>query len=89
MVLLSLQFINDNRMKGVKEREEGKRVGVSSSSSSGGSGNNGVVLRRSSRICSSSSSSYQQQQEIRELNGVLAESKITAFELWREICVFL
>ena len=31
----------------------------------------------------------QLRKEFRALNGVLAESKITAFEMWREILEFL
>ena len=48
----------------------------------------GVVLRRSSRIKGgSSSSSHQAQRQV--FKGVLAESKITAFEMWREMLEFI
>jgi len=59
-----------------------------SSSSSNNSSNGGLVLRRSSRISGSSSGSNQPYQR-GEFNGVLGESKTTAFELWREIVMYL
>jgi len=91
--LICLRRINGQR---ISDRDEGeaKRMklndGGSSSSSSGSSSSSDVVLWRSSRISGdSSSSSSRQTQQRREFKGVLAESKITAFEMWREMVIFL
>jgi len=46
-----------------------------------------VLLNAAAGSSSSSSSSQEQQRE--EFNGVLAESMITAIELWRVIAMFL
>ena len=87
-VLICLKRINDKR---ISDSEEGKRRklndggGSSSSSSEGGD----VVLRGSARTSGISSSVSSQQPQRLLLNGVLAEEKITAFELWMEIAMFL
>ena len=75
-VLICLKRINDKR---ISDREEGKRrklndAGSSSSSSGGGGGEVGGELV------------YVWEQGF---NGVLAEDKITAFEMWREMLMFL
>jgi len=91
-VLICLKRINDKRISDsedvIKRRKLNDGGGSSSSS--------GVVLRRSARISSSSSSSGGgggggKQVYVLEhgLDGVLAEDKITAFALWREIVMFL
>ena len=89
-VLICLKRIDDKR---ISDREDAKRRklnggGRNSSSRSSSSSSSNVVLRRSSGIKGSSSRSSQQPQG-QEFKGVLAESKITAFEMWREIVTFL
>ena len=79
-VFQCLEFINERRIRekeeGVRAVEEAKRRKlISGGNSSGGS--------------SSSSSSSSQEQQREEFNGVLAESMITAIELWRVIAMFL
>ena len=83
-VLICLKTINNARMEeaeAAKRRrlnDGGSSSSSSSSSSSGGGNNNstiaGSVDRRSTRD---------------EFDGVLAEWRITAYELWREILTFL
>ena len=77
-VFQCLEFINNRRIRekeeGVRAVEEAKRRKLYASSRSSGGGE-------------SSSSSQEQQRE--EFNGVLAESMITAIELWRVIAMFL
>ena len=97
-VLICLKRINDKRISDRAEGEAKRRKmndgGSSSSSSrsnsvSGGEGGE-VMLKRSARISNrNSNNSNQQQPQRHELNGVLAESKITAFEMWREMAMFL
>ena len=48
----------------------------------------GRLIRRSSRIKGGGISSSQQPPQ-QEFKGVLAESKITAFEMWREMLEFI
>ena len=84
--------------KRISDREEGEvkrrklNDGGSSSNSSSNSSSGGVVLRRSNRI----RNQQQQRRELNgvdskavELNGVFGKSKITAYELWREMLMFL
>ena len=80
--------------KRISDREEGevKRRKLNDGGSSSNSSSSGVVLRRSNRI----RNQQQQRRELNgvdskavELNGVLGKSKITAYELWREIVMFL
>ena len=77
-VFQCLEFINNRRIRekeeGVRAVEEAKRRKLHAAGG-GGSGSSG------------SSSSQEQQRE--EFNGVLAESMITAIELWRVIAMFL
>ena len=78
-VLICLKTINDARME---EAEAAKRRrlndgGSSSSSGSGGSNNSKIVRRANSRSIRD------------EFDGVSAELRITAHELWREIVTFL
>ena len=88
-VLICLKRINDKRISDSEEANKRRKLndGGSSSSGSSSSGGGDVALSRSARISDSSSSSKRPQR--RELNGVLAEDKITAFELWREVVMFL
>ena len=76
-VFQCLEFINERRIRekeeGVRAVEEAKRRRLNAAAGSSSS--------------SSSSSSQEQQRE--EFNGVLAESIITAIELWRVIAMFL
>ena len=79
-VFQCLEFINNRRIRekeeGVRAVEETKRRKLYAGSRSSGGGG-----------ASSNSSSQEQQRE--EFNGVLAESMITAIELWRVIAMFL
>ena len=83
-VLICLKRINDKRISDSEEGEAKMRklnVGGSSRDSSNNSG------RRSGGGSSDDITNQAQQRLL--LNGVLAESKITAFEMWREIAMFL
>ena len=88
-VLICLQRINDKRISDSKEVNKRRKLGDGSSSSSSSSSSNDVVLRRSARLSGDCSSSSSQQAQRLLLNGVLAEEKFTAFELWMEIAMFL
>ena len=87
-MLICLKRINDKRISDSEEGEAKRRKLNDGGSSSSSSSN--LVLRRSSRIGGGKSGDNTNQQEQRRLfNGVLAESKITAFEMWREIAMLL
>ena len=88
-VLICLQRINDKRISDSKEVNIRRKLGDGSSSSSSSSSCSDVMLRRSARLSGISSSVSSQQPQRLSLNGVLAEEKITAFELWMEIAMFL
>ena len=75
--LICLQRINDKRISDSKETNKRRKLDDDSSSCSGGRSSS------SSSNCGGGSSAR------RELNGVLAEEKITAFEMWMEIAMFL
>ena len=74
-VLICVKRINNERIRRVEEevkrREENAGQGSSSSSSSSSSSGGVVVVNRGGRVGE-------------EFNGVLAESMITAIELWRD-----
>ena len=71
-----MEFINKRR---IREKEEGVRAVEKAKRRKLHAGSSS----------SSSSSSSSQEQEREEFNGVLAESMITAIELWRVIAMFL
>ena len=73
------EFINNRR---IREKEEGVRAVEEAKRRELNSGGGDLAV-----IASCSSSSQEQQRE--EFNGVLAESMITAIELWRVIAMFL
>ena len=88
-VLICLKRINDKRISDNVESNKRRKLGDGSSSSSSSSSCSDVMLRRSARLSGISSSVSSQQPQRLSLNGVLAEEKITAFELWMEIAMFL
>ena len=78
-MLICLQRINNERMRirRGEEEVEMRKMNAGESSSSSGSSSSGVgvgvvVIKRRNRVGE-------------DFNGVLAESMITAFELWMEI----
>jgi len=74
-VLNCLKSINEARIRrGEEEVKRMKNCGVSSTCSSSVETNSGINIQR---------------QPIGEFQGILAESMITAEELWREILKFL
>ena len=75
-MLICLERINNARIR--KGEEEVKRRKLNSGE--GNSGNNDVVVGNNAPA---------HQPQIGEFNGVLAESMITAFEMWMEIVMFL
>ena len=80
IVLLCLKFINARRMK----ETEDKRRRINSSEGSSNNGGEAVVVGRGGD--GGGGHVYISDQSFK---GVLAESKITAFEMWREIVMYL
>ena len=88
-VLICLKRINDKRISDVEKAIKRRKLNDGGSSSSSSSSGGGEVMINGSSSMNDINSSSNQQQEGQELNGVLAESKITAFEMWMEIAMFL
>ena len=79
-VLICLQSINEVRIKRGEEEVKRRKLNSGSSSSSSGGDGDDVVVMNNVPV---------HQPQIGEFNGVLAESMITAFEMWMEIVSFL
>ena len=77
-MLICLQTINEARIK--RGEEEVKRRKLNSVEGSSSSGGDDVVVGNNAPV---------RQTQVGEFNGVLAESMITAFEMWMEIVMFL